>query len=323
MSGPEQPGRSGIVPPIFWKVAAPVASGGAVYLASGATHQPQEWSLMLSAFVGGVTLVVQFLIDFDHRLHEVEKGSAEHPLKVYEIVRKSFLEINAATEAYSTIQESPVGASMKRLVQDAARLTGSSPELALLLARSEIDRTALFIRELGEGRATYDGEDQDWLITLTRQARQTIDATSTTAVDGGGKNFDDGFWTTSLGQRYLGEQRDAVSRGVAIRRLFILNPPSLAKDPGFKKICTMQTEAHIEVRILDSSRIPERRVATLFDFILFDNAVSYEAMAATRLDLTVKPIVVATQLTTLQRQRHLEERTALFAELWEFGRPPG
>jgi hypothetical protein len=186
-----------------------------------------------------------------------------------------------------------VGPPIKQLIQDVHGFTGSSPDIALRLARSEIGRLAHFLRELSEGQATYDGEDQDWLLALAIQAKTTIDATSTTAVDGGGTTYDDNFWTSGLGQRYLGAQRDAAKRGVAIRRLFILNPPSLAADPEFQKIYRMQTETHISVRILDPSRIPARRINSLFDFILFDGPVSYEAIPATRIDPSIKLCIVS------------------------------
>jgi hypothetical protein len=93
--------------------------------------------------------------------------------------------------------------------------------------QSEIDRAALLLRGLGEGQASYAGEDQDWLLALTRVTANTIDAISTTAVDGGGLDFADSFWKAGLGQRYLGAQRDATSRGVKVRRLFILVPENL------------------------------------------------------------------------------------------------
>ncbi len=180
---------------------------------------------MLSTFVGGVILVVQFLIDFDRSLHDVEKRQARHAQTVDDTVQKAFLEINTATAIYSTIEASPVGSGIRDLVHSAIRLKDSSPDIALGLARSEIERMARFIYGLGEGQAEYEGEDQDWLLTLTRTAKQSIDATSTTAVDGGGMDFDDGFWTTALGRRYLGAQRDAASHGVTVRRLFILTSP--------------------------------------------------------------------------------------------------
>jgi hypothetical protein len=69
MRKPEAARENNGVPPIVWKVLIPAASGGAVYLVSNLTHQSQEWALMLSAFIGGVVLVIQFLIDFDRSLH--------------------------------------------------------------------------------------------------------------------------------------------------------------------------------------------------------------------------------------------------------------
>jgi hypothetical protein len=317
MPGPESPPRNGGVPPILWKIIIPAVSGGAVYLASNLTHQPQEWALMLSTFVGGVILVVQFLIDFDRGLQDVEKRLAMHAKTMDDTVQKAFLKINTATETYSTIEASPVGPDIGQLVQSATGLRNSPPEVALGLARSEISQVARFIRELGEGQANYEGEDQDWLLTLAREAKKSIDATSTTAVDGGGSTFDDGFWATALGQRYLGAQRDAASRGVTIRRLFIVTSPALTDDPEFQKIYRMQIEAHITVRILASSKIPTRRKPSQFDFILFDGLVCYEAIAATRFEPGDKPNIEKTQLIT--EPDHVKRRHALFEELWELG----
>jgi hypothetical protein len=218
MGRPEAVNEYGRIPPVVWKVLIPAASGGAVYLVSNLTRQSQEWSLLLSAFVGGVTLVIQFLIDFDHGLRDVQKSFKLYKSGVDDTVQKSFQKINAATEAYSTIEASPVGPPIRQLIQDVHGFTDSSPDIALRLARSETDRLAHFLRELSEGQATYEGEDQDWLLALAHEARTTIYATSTTAVDGGGATYNDNFWTSSLGQRYLGAQRDAANRGVAIRR---------------------------------------------------------------------------------------------------------
>jgi hypothetical protein len=318
MGKPEAAHDHGGVPPIVWKVLIPAASGGAVYLVSNLTRQSQEWSLLLSVFVGGVALVVQFLIDFDRGLRDVQKRFELYTSSLDDTVWQAFRKINAATEMYSTIEASPVGSPIRQLIQDVHGLTTASPHIALRLARSEIDRLAHLLREISEGQATYDGEDQDWLLALANGAKESIDATSTTAVDGGGATYQDNFWTSSLGQRYLGAQRDAANRGVIIRRLFILNPPSLAVDPEFQKIYRMQTEVHISARILDPSKIPTRRISSLFDFILFDDLMSYEAIAATRLDPSVKPCIISTQL--IARQHHVRERRDLFDELWSFGR---
>lgn len=306
------------MPPILWKVIIPAVSGGAVYLVSNLAHQSQEWSLLLSTFVGGVALVIQFLIDLDHSLRDVQGRFDRYTSTLDDTVWQAFRKINAATEIYSSIEASPVGSPITRLIHGVHGFTSSSPDLALRLARSEIDRLGHFLREISDGQATYDGEDQDWLLALANGATKSIDATSTTAVDGGGATYHDNFWTSSLGQRYLGAQRDAANRGVIIRRLFILSPPSFAADPGLQKIYQMQTEVHISVRILDPSKIPARRISSLFDFILFDDLMSYEAIPATRLDPSIKPCIVSTQL--IARERHIRERRDLFDELWSLGR---
>jgi hypothetical protein len=310
------PRRDGVVPPILWKIIIPAASGGTVYLLTSLTHQPQEWALMLSAFIGGVTLVVQFLVDFDRSLRDVEKRLAAHTTTMDDTVRVSFEKINTATATYSTIDASPVGPHLKRLVEDVTGLKDSFPRVALRLAQSEIERAARLIRELREGQTTYDGEDQDWLLTLVREAMTTIDATSTAAVDGGTKNFEDGFWASNLGQRYVWEQHGATERNVVIRRLFILSSPELAKDDKFLNLCRMQAEARIRVRILNSSEIPKRISGSQFDFILFDALMSYELILATRFEGDM-PRVERTEL--IARPHHVQSRRALFEELWELG----
>lgn len=310
--------RDRAMPPVFWKILIPVASGGSVYLASNVTHQTAEWGLLLSAFVGGVVLVIQFLIDFDRGLRDVERRLAGHTVGIDDIVRKNFMQISAATATYSTIDALPFGEQIIQLVEDAAGLTDSESSVVLRLAKSELSRVSSFMRQIAEGEAVRDGEDQDWLLALVQESTATIDATSTMAVDGGGQNFDDGFWTSSLGRQYLGAQRDAANRGVVIRRLFILNSLQQTEDPELRKICGMQSDAHILVRILAASEIPERRRGSLFDFILFDNLLSYEAIPASRIDPNIKPSVYSTRL--IGRQHHVEARSALFEELWEFGR---
>lgn len=229
-----------------------------------------------------------------------------------------------------------MSAAIGQLVRDAAGV-GFLPEAALRLARSEIERVAWFVRGLGEGRATYYGEDQDWLLTLARQARMTIDATSTTHVDGGMympaggarvPGFAGGFWHSALGQRYLSAQRAAANRGVAIRRLFILSLPSSAScasiqpglpedDEELKKICSMQIKAGVKVRILGYARVPDALKSLFYDFAIFDGELCYEVIPAPRLNFSAEPTADKTDLTA--RTDYVQGRRALFEELWELG----
>src|SRR5262249_4743213 len=155
----------------------------------------------------------------------------------------------------------------------------------------EIGRMSEFLKELSEGgNVTYEGEDRDWMLALARNANSSIDATSLTTVDAGGRGFvDGGLWASDLGQRYLEVPRDAVMRGIRIRRVFIMDRPDLVADEGFLSVCNMQHEMGIEVRVLDSSAIPEVQRSSLFDFILFDDAISYETTPASSIDGSVRP----------------------------------
>ena len=54
------------------------------------------------------------------------------------------------------------------------------------LARREVERVTLFVRQLPVGiEITYDGEDRDWMLGLTREAQTSIDAISLSTVDAG------------------------------------------------------------------------------------------------------------------------------------------
>jgi hypothetical protein len=309
VNGSQQKSREGVVLPIAWKVLISLTSGGIVYLLTLLGHQSQEWNLLLAVFVGGVVLVVQFLFDSDRSLRNVQEGMAQ-----------SFLKINAATDTYSKIEASPVSSHIKNLIENITGLTDGLPDAALRLARSEIDSVAKLVKELSAGDAKYDGEDQDWMLTLVRNTSKTIDATSTTNIDGGGKNFDGGFWTSSLGQRYLGAQKEATTkRDVAIRRLFVLSP-SEESDPEFQEICQEQAKAGIDVRVLDPKDIPPAYRSENVDLIIFDRTVSYEAHQASRFGERAKATVSETHL--IVTEKHVEEKRNLFEELWNSGHRP-
>src|SRR5262249_59920553 len=53
--------------------------GGAVYLVTSVYVGDEiMWSVMLSVFIGGVVLVVQFLAEFENRLQTVENGQRHY-----------------------------------------------------------------------------------------------------------------------------------------------------------------------------------------------------------------------------------------------------
>jgi hypothetical protein len=313
---------------IIRKVVLTLLTGGLAYFIGNLAEQPAIYAVLVSAFVGGVTLMVDFLVEFDNRLSAVEEGLSEHSsrteafvqdkfLTIEKLVEEKFSKINEATELFGLVEASALRTDLvTQLVRHSTRIDPTCPPIVYEFAQSEIGRISAFLRELGAGSdVTYDGEDRDWLLGLARNARVTIDATSLTTVDAGGARFtDDGLWVSDLGQRYLEAQRDAIRRGVRVRRVFIVDQPDLAKDSGLLAECSRQKEIGIEVRILDPSSNPRLRKSSLFDFVLFDKEISYETTPASRMEGDHKPTIVNTRL--VRRETRVRDLIHQFEELW-------
>jgi hypothetical protein len=274
-------------------------------------------------FIGGVVLVVQFLVEFDNRMKAVELGQNRHFQTVENLITGTFHSISEATELFGRVETSAMHTDLvKQLVRHTASLDRAADELMHLFAHAEITRVSELMKGLSErGEITYDGEDRDWLLALTRNARATIDATSFTAVDASGHGFDDGeLWTSDLGQRYLEAQQKALDRGVNIRRIFILDDPEAATDPGLLQMCEIQRKLGVAVRILDPLTLPGLHHNWMFDFIVFDSVVSYESTPAAWARKGSKPAIVSTRLVLSPKR--LDERIHGFQDLWSLARGP-
>jgi hypothetical protein len=306
---------------ILRKVVVSLVMGALAYAITELSEQPQIWSIMLSVFIGGVTLVVQFLIEFESRLARVETAKEVHSAKIERMVENGFAKINEATELFSLVEASALRTdAVIQLVRHSTQIDPTAPALVFRFAQSEIGRMSEFLKEIGEGGTVlYEGEDRDWLLALARNAEWSVDATSLTTVDAGGRGFvDGGLWSNDLGRRYLEVQRDAVQQGVQIRRVFILHRADLATDPDLITACRLQREIGIDVRVLDSSAIPSTRRDSLFDFVLFDESISYEVTPATRVEDTARPTIVNTRLEL--NSTRVKDRIQRFKDLWESAR---
>ncbi|MGN9912499.1 DUF6879 family protein [Phytohabitans sp. LJ34] len=318
---------------ILRKVGLTLLTSGIAYFVTNLADQPDIYAVLLGAFVGGVTLVVDFLVEFDNRLSAVEAGLTRHASETESSVRErftavartveeKFTKINEATELFGLVEASAIRTDLvTQLVRHSTRIDVTSPAIVYEFAQSEIARMSAFLREFGAGSdVTYDGEDRDWLLGLARTANSTIDATSLTTVDAGGARFtDDGLWHSDLGQRYLEAQRDAIRRDVAVRRVFIVDQPGLTKDSGLRTVCARQEEIGIQVRILDPSANPRLRKSSLFDFVLFDRVISYETTPASRMEGDSKPTIVNTRL--VRRVSRVNDLIKQFEELWLAAEP--
>lgn len=310
-------------PGVIRKVVTTLTIGGAAFLLTNTLNMEVRWSVLLSVFVSGVTLVVQFLAEFDKRLQLVEASQNRHFRLVEDLIRSRFDSISEATELFGRVENSPVRTDLvKQLVRHSVSLDGSSDQLIHRFAHSEITRVSDFMKGLSErGEVTYDGDDRDWLLALTRNAQSTMDATSFMAVDASGQGFSEGLWTSDLGQRYLEAQQKALDRKVTIRRIFMLDDPDGARDPELLRICELQQKLGILVRLLDPLTLPGLHYNWMFDFIVFDSVISYECTPAAWAKQGTKPAIVSTRLVLSPHR--VAERVGGFEDLWAAARDPG
>jgi hypothetical protein len=224
----------------------------------------------VSIFLGGVVFVVQFLIEVEHRL-----------LGLPTVLRKEVKEVSAAAEVYGIIEASDFKTDrILELVRNATSIPMTDQPLIFNFAQAEIARLSKYLHDLGQKTdLVYDGEDRDWLLGLTKVARQSIDATSLTTIDTGGKgSVDPGLWGSELGHRYLDAQRRAITQGeVVIRRIFILDRPELKEDPKFLSVLREHHLAGVRVKTIDPQAAPATIHPLLIDFIVIDGVLVYHS----------------------------------------------
>jgi hypothetical protein len=279
-----------------------------------------------SIFISGIAFVVQFLIEVEERLDAVEDALErtqtryeDHHQDLRETLRAEFIKINMATELFARIESSGVEHHVVQLARNSAGIENGSPPLIVDFAQHEIGRLAGYLKGLSEGgNVTYEGEDRDWLLGLTRVARHTIDTTSLTTVDAGGQSFaDGGLWTSELGHVYLAAQRDAIRRGVRIRRIFVIDRPSLEDDPNLLNILRQHSTIGVQVRLL-RPRVDDGPWRDI-DVVLVDGMLSYQSTPASRVSEISRPVIVATTLVT--DPQRVADRIARFTELWDSAEP--
>jgi uncharacterized protein DUF6879 len=320
-----------VVPPLGRKILLATATGLLTFIGStlldGQFKVALADQLILTALVGGVTLLAQFLVDFDARLHRVafdasrrldamETRQQENATAARHDMNLAFERISKATRFFTLIEKSALQTdALTQLVHHSGQINGANPQLVRDLAHYEIDRLSDLMKSLSSGdEVFYDGEDREWLLGLATHVSSSIMATSLATVDAGGRGFEGGLWMNDLGGRYLQIQRSAVQRGVQIRRIFVFDKPEFAADTDFIRIRHLQQDAGVQVKVLDNSMVPEHLKSMIFDFVLFDEVISYETTPATRMEAAVKPAIVTTRLILKpERVSRLGQR---FEELW-------
>jgi hypothetical protein len=270
-------------------------------------------SLELAAVVAFAVALAAFIVDTEIRISAVG-----------ERVTAGFTQIGRLAELSGLMERSSLGpALLTDFLKTAGQVDGRVNPLLQRVAVREVERVGLFLRQLPVGiEISYDGEDRDWMLALTREAQTSVNAISLSTVDAGVLGLDGGLWTSDLGQRYLELQREAVIRNVRIRRIFVVEHEheEMVQDESFLRITAMQRDIGVEVRLLDHKLIPDWMRSMIFDFIVFDGAVSYETTPTTSFTSgQTRPGMLRTRLAPQpKRVQELEER---FEKLWEQADP--
>lgn len=268
-------------------------------------------ALELAAIVAFAVALILFVVDTEIRFSAVA-----------ERVSDGFAQAGRLAELSAKMERSRLGpALLAEFLETASQVDGRVDPLLQRLARREVERVTSFARHLAVGgEIAYDGEDREWLLGLAQEAQASIDAISLSTVDAGVLGLDGGLWTSDLGIRYLDDQRKAIARKVRIRRIFVFEAETLAQDESFQRVARMQRNAGVQVRMLDQKLIPDYLQSTIFDFIIFDGAVSYETMAGTPFTADQpRPGTLRTRLAPEpNRVRDLELR---FEQLWDVADP--
>lgn len=285
------------------------------------------WGMGASLFVAGVVFIAQYLVEVEKRLDGIEIKFEEHvehtktrleqhAKTTEEQLSEGFSKIQFATELFGLREASQLNPEemrqMTKLVRHSTKIASDAPSLVQEFAQAEIARLADYLKQLGDGSdLTYEGEDRDWLLGLTKVAHKSIQATSLSTVDAGGHSFvDGGLWRSDLGERYLAVQRQAIKRGVYIQRIFIVDRQGFAIE-DLNKVLEQHVRVGVEVRTLDATAPGVH--PRLHDFIIFDEVLSYQSTPASPMS-NINPIIVNTALVT--HPERVTERRREFEDLW-------
>jgi hypothetical protein len=305
------------ISPVVLKTLVTIVVATIAYVITNLINQSQDelWKLAVSIVIGGAALIVQYMVDFEQRLASVETGHHEHRRdlrqdlatqhrEVTDLVDRGFQRVGEVTGLFNGLDRSGMDAGdVTRLVRSATQVGSQGPEIVQAFARAEIERLASVMTELTSKTADWAGENNDWLIALTRCARSTIDATSSFV--------DLAFWKTEPAKHYLRVQRAAIERGVRVRRLFIVKDP-VELNADLDVICDTQRRVGIDVRVVVLSELPSSIVVgETTDVVIFDGELNFEIIT----DLQyVNP---RTRLDA--RERYVNDRMVRFDELWNTG----
>ena len=127
------------------KIFYTAASGVLTFLITNALDQSLATSVILSILIGGIALLVRFLVDFERRLAVVEALARSSQIRMEKLVGDAFSKINDATELFRSIEASALQTDLvTQLVRHSTGITQASPKLIYRFVRSEIREMSEF-----------------------------------------------------------------------------------------------------------------------------------------------------------------------------------
>lgn len=317
-----EPSRRPFIETVPGKIIISLAAGSLVFGVTSFIKQDIVEGVMLSVLVSGIVLLVEFLIQFEE--------SIEY-LKVSQ--RDGLANFSEATRLYEKVQRSPADrAHVDFLLGQVGNLGDDTHSLLLALVNHELQRMGIFVKQVHEAKTIrsgveqpfsirYNGEDREWLLALTSVASKSIDAISLSTIDAGVHDYDGGLWRSDLGRRYIEDQRDAIRRGLQVRRIFYFDRPEISQDSVFQDICAQQAAIGVNVRILENAVLAKERRSLVSDFIVFDSCLAYEMTSSVALADGHRPERLVTYLSA--KEERVQDLLGRFEELWGFAHEPG
>jgi len=113
------------LPRALSKIVVTALIGTIAYTLTELTNQPRIWSLTITVFIGGITFIVQFLIDVDGRLQESERKEK----RLHNAVKLEVSKLGKASQL-CLIETSALSAhTITNLVEQAANIDRQTPPL--------------------------------------------------------------------------------------------------------------------------------------------------------------------------------------------------
>ncbi|MFE2889400.1 hypothetical protein [Streptomyces sp. NPDC059272] len=265
--------------------------------------QDDLWKLTVSIVIGGAALIVQYMIDFERRMASMEVALGTRHQDLRNLVSEKFGQVSEVTGIFDRLDRAGLDTDdVKLLLRSASEVQSQGPNIVKAFAHAELERLTSVMVNLTGHTADWLGQNNDWLLSLTRCAALSMDATTSFA----GRDF----WATEPALGYLQAQRDVIQqRGVRVRRLFIVQI-AVDVDGDLVEICSEQSAVGIETRVVVVSELPrDLQRGRLNDFVIFDSELCWEIG---------QDVMRRNAITMLNaRGPHVVQRVKRFNELWE------